>query len=76
MTIHQDADLYAAVLEEGEKASLELRPGRHAWVQIARGKAMVNGQALEAGDGAALSEEAKVELVGTQKAEVLVFDLA
>ena len=76
VTIHQDADLYAAVLAEGEQASLELRPGRHAWVQVARGKATVNGKALEAGDGAALSEEARVELVGREKAEVLVFDLA
>jgi len=76
VAIHQDADLYAAVLGEGETASLEIRPGRHAWVQVARGRVTVNGKALEAGDGAALSEEAKVELVGTQKAEVLVFDLA
>ena len=58
VTIHQDADLYVHVqLEPGEAVTHELRPGRYAWVQVARGGVTLNGQALAAGDGAAVSEE-------------------
>jgi len=71
--IHQDARLLATVLEGGSVRH-ELKPGRHAWVQIARGSLKVNGLAVEAGDGVAISEEPGVEISG--KGEALVFDLA
>jgi redox-sensitive bicupin YhaK (pirin superfamily) len=76
VTIHQDAELYAASLEKGESVTHRLRPGRHAWVQVARGAATLNGHALRAGDGAAVQEEAALELTADEKAEILVFDLA
>ncbi|MEW5739380.1 MAG: pirin family protein [Myxococcota bacterium] len=76
VTIHTDARLYAAVLGQGEQAALSLPKGRHAWVHVAKGAAMLNGQRLSAGDGAALSDEARVALEGVESAEVLVFDLA
>src|SRR5919206_3542495 len=55
--IHQDARLYLGLLGPGERASHPLAPGRAAWVQVARGEATVNGQALRAGDGAAIEGE-------------------
>ncbi len=75
VTIHTNALVYAGLFHEGEKAELALKKGRHAWVHIARGKARVNGRDLEAGDGAALSEEPAVVVEGIDGAEVLVFDL-
>lgn len=77
--IGQDVKLYTTVLDEGKRADLELTPGRHAWVQVVKGGVRVNGAALAAGDGAAVSDERRVELVGaggSEPAEVLVFDLA
>jgi len=74
--VHQDAELHVTRLAEGERRRHALAPGRHAWIQVARGAAKVNGQPLKAGDGAALSDEAAVELEGSADAEVLVFDLA
>jgi redox-sensitive bicupin YhaK (pirin superfamily) len=53
-----------------------LKPGRHAYVQVARGSVTLNGSKLEEGDGAAISEEQAVELTGVKEAEVLLFDLA
>lgn len=76
VTIHQDVDLYAALLDGEESASLSLRPGRHAWVQVARGQVHVNGTLLKEGDGAALTDEEAVILDRADVAEVLVFDLA
>ena len=76
VAIHQDVDLYASLLKPGEGTRLELRPGRHAWVQVATGALTLNGQPLGEGDGAALSEESMVDLQATADTEVLVFDLA
>ena len=74
--IRQDNELYATVLARGETVKHVLKPERHAYVQVARGSAALNGQTLETGDGAAISEEASVELTGVKDAEVLLFDLA
>src|SRR4051794_3121430 len=57
VTIHQDADLFAAELARGESVTHSLRPGRSAWVQVTRGAVNVNGKALRAGDGAAVRDE-------------------
>ncbi len=73
--IHQDVRLYAGLLSGDEEASLALAPGRHAWVQVVRGRVSANGQSLGEGDGLALSEEPALTLTGGQDAEVLVFDL-
>jgi redox-sensitive bicupin YhaK (pirin superfamily) len=56
VTIHQDVDLYAGLFDGDESARFTLREGRIAWVQIARGSVLVNGERLEAGDGAALKD--------------------
>ena len=76
LTIHQDAVLTAAVLADGQELTAALAPGRHAWLQVLRGKVTLNGQALSAGDGAAVSEEQALTLRGNGSAEVLLFDLA
>lgn len=77
--IHQDAKLFATILEEGKSVTHDLKRGRGAWIQVARGSVTVNGRALKAGDGAAISDEEKITLKGNgngKKAEVLLFDLA
>jgi quercetin 2,3-dioxygenase len=75
--INQDARLYSAALDGGQTARLDLAPGRHAWVQVARGRGAVNGREVKAGDGVALSDEAAVELGASETgSEFLVFDLA
>jgi len=76
VTIHADARLYAGLFDQGAAGELLLGEGRHAWVQIVRGKARINGHDMEAGDGAALSGEAAVQIEGIAASEVLVFDLA
>ena len=75
LTIHSDASMYSGLFDAGERAELSLAPGRHAWVQVARGKVRVNGAELSAGDGAALSDETQLRIEGVEDGEVLVFDL-
>jgi len=67
VTVHQDVDLFVQVIHQ-------LRPNRHAWVQVARGAVMLNGMSLKAGDGAAVSEEEKLKSV-RDTSEILLFDL-
>jgi len=74
--IRQDNELYATVLGSSETVNHELKPERHAYVQVARGSVTLNGTKLDEGDGAAISEEKAIELIGVKDAEVLLFDLA
>jgi redox-sensitive bicupin YhaK (pirin superfamily) len=74
--LHQDVDLYASVLKPGETVEHALRQGRHAWVQVIRGQVRCNDVALRAGDGAALSDEARVQLSAVDETELILFDLA
>jgi redox-sensitive bicupin YhaK (pirin superfamily) len=75
LTIHQDARLYATILEPGQTVTHPLARGRHAWVQVTRGTLTVNGEPLAQGDGAAISDEATISLIGETDAEALLFDL-
>lgn len=76
MIVHQDVNIYASVLEAGHSIVYQGKPDRHVWVQVARGKMMLDDELLEAGDGAAVSGAEYLQLVGKEKAEFLLFDLA
>ncbi|HEX7786842.1 MAG TPA: pirin family protein, partial [Methylomirabilota bacterium] len=76
VTIHQDVDLYASRLGPGERVKHALAPGRHAWLQMVRGRTELNGTALEAGDGAAVSGESALDMVALEASHFLLFDLA
>jgi redox-sensitive bicupin YhaK (pirin superfamily) len=73
VSLHQDVFIYATVLEGGDGVEHAVAEGRNAWVQVVRGKLDVNGEGLEAGDGAAFDEAGSVRLSGT--GEALLFDL-
>ena len=75
LVIHQDAGLYDAHLSPGEEVSHTLGEGRHAWLQVVRGSVSVNGTALGAGDGAAVSEERYLRVSAKSESEFLLFDL-
>jgi quercetin 2,3-dioxygenase len=76
VTVHQDAQLYASLLDGGDRVTHALRPARRAWVQVARGEVEVNGETLSAGDGAAISDEREVSITArAANSEILLFDL-
>jgi redox-sensitive bicupin YhaK (pirin superfamily) len=76
VTLHADVRLYATLLDEGGAVTHTIKPGRHAWIQVAKGAVDAGGQALRAGDGASTSDPGDLVLTGaTRGAEVLVFDL-
>jgi len=75
VTIHQDARVYATLLDGDASVAHAVAPGRRAYVHVARGGVEVNGVALAAGDAVKLENEAQVTLSKGDAAEVLVFDL-
>jgi redox-sensitive bicupin YhaK (pirin superfamily) len=76
LSIHQDVQFFAAILEANDSVAHELQKGRAAWVQVARGHIELNGQTLAEGDGAAVVHESHLELRAGDNAEILIFDLA
>ena len=74
--MHQDVDLYASLLGEGERLAFALRPGRHAWLQVARGRLRIDGNVVKEGDGVAISDVASIDVESEADSEVLLFDLA
>ncbi len=73
--IQQDAVIYAGLFDGTEMADLPLASGRKAYLHVARGAVMVNGQPLAAGDAALISDEPKLTISGGKDAELLLFDL-
>ena len=74
--IHQDVDLYATLLADGETVTHDIAPGRGGWVQVARGTARINGEPVSQGDGVAVTASGTVQIDGTSDAEILLFDMA
>lgn len=75
LRINQDVDLMIGRFNAGDRGTYELKPDRHAWLQVATGKIDLNGQELSAGDGAAISNEKTLALTGKDASQVLLFDL-
>jgi redox-sensitive bicupin YhaK (pirin superfamily) len=76
VTIHQDVQLWAGLLGDGDGVQHELAKGRHAWLHVARGALTLNGDRLAAGDAAAIDAPGPLALRGDGDAELLLFDLA
>lgn len=75
VTIHQDTEIYAARLSAGEAVSHVLGPGRLAYLHVARGALSLNGRGMRAGDGAKIGDETRLDIVGVDAAELLLFDM-
>jgi len=73
--IHQDANIFASILNTGDHVQYGLAPGRTAYVHLIRGHAEVNGIELNTGDALKISEETLIDFKNASDAELLLFDL-
>lgn len=76
VTIHQDVNLYASILEAGNATTLDLENDRKVFVQVIHGDIAINGKVLSAGDGAQIEGESRLEMHANSEAEFLVFDMS
>lgn len=74
--IQQDLNMYASLLEDGQRVIHEVAPRRHAWLQVVRGTVLVDGSELAEGDGASFSEVPRVAIESVGDSELLLFDIA
>ena len=64
------------MLKRSEEVSLDLAEKRYAWVQLISGSLDVNGETLNTGDGAAISDERALKIKALEdKSEFLIFDM-
>lgn len=75
VTIHQDARMYASLLDQDTRITHVLQPGRRAYVHLIRGAMSVNGERLQGGDAAKIEGEPSITISDARDAEFLLFDL-
>lgn len=75
VTLHQDAYVYAGLLNGTEEISHPHSPSRKLYIHLARGELLANGYTLHAGDALRMEGEQFLHLYSGNNAEVLVFDL-
>ncbi|MDF1566310.1 MAG: pirin family protein [Deltaproteobacteria bacterium] len=75
VTLHQDVDVHASLLDPGERVEHRLDEGRRAWVQVVRGELRIDDRVLREGDGAALEGVERIGVEAITDAELLLFDL-
>lgn len=77
VVIHQDVNLYASVLDSDKAVAYDLKEGRVAWLQVARGEIAVNGAVIKAGDAIAIESATPLAIAGVDaSSEFLLFDMA
>lgn len=75
LTIQQDARIFLSRLDDGKSLDYQLPAGHGAWLQVLRGNVMLNGEALAAGDGAAIEDLTSLHVKATSAAELMLFDM-
>src|SRR5262249_31840439 len=74
--IHQQADVYASLLDVGQKVEHRFAAQRQGWLQVIAGDISLNGQRLKTGDGAVIEDETDLQIAANEPTEFLLFDLA
>ena len=75
IAMHQDARIFAALLDAGTTLSYAPGPERHVWLQVISGGLTVNDRTLQPGDAAAISEEPDLTVTAQESTECLLFDV-
>ena len=77
VTIHQDVNLYLASLAKSDRLTYQIDANRAVWLQVTKGEVKLNQKLLQAGDGAAIIDEAELAIAGNNAdSEILLFDMA
>jgi redox-sensitive bicupin YhaK (pirin superfamily) len=75
VTIHQDVKVFTATMIPQQKRVYTITPNRHVWIQMIKGQIDIDGKTLDAGDGAAVSEQKQLTITAQTDADFLLFDL-
>ncbi|MEM1109664.1 MAG: pirin family protein [Planctomycetota bacterium] len=77
LVVGADAEVYVGDFTPGQSAAFDLPAGRVAYVHVATGGVVVNGQPAEAGDALTVTAADRIEISGGEvPGQALVFSLA
>ena len=74
LDINQDAKVLGATLKAGSQLSYDVRSGRYGYLVLAAGSVTLNGETLNARDGAAISGGTVIALEAVEDAEIVLVD--
>lgn len=75
LTVHQDVQLFASLLEKGQELRFVVETSRMVWIQVVTGRVRASSEVLSEGDALALSKEDSVSISAEEDANFLLFDL-
>ena len=76
VTIYQDANIYASILEDGAEVTHTVNQNRYVWIQVARGNVLVGDRLLNSGDAISSDQFGDLKLTSQGSSELLIFDLS
>ncbi len=74
--VHQDAHVFVSRLTSAATLSHEVPVGRGVYLYVIEGDVAVNGERMETGDAARISEEPAIEMVSSAPSELILVDVA
>lgn len=75
LPIEQDAAAYSAALTAGDRIQHRLAPGEGAYFYLISGAVRLNGQGLEAGDAAKVTDESSLTVEAAQESELFLVEV-
>lgn len=72
--IHQNINLYAGYFDKGLNLSYSLN-NHQGWLQLIKGRILLNEQLVHAGDGVLIQNEKQLEIECKEDAELLFFEM-
>lgn len=76
VTIHQDIDLYATVLDAGKTLEHRFAAGHKGYLHVVAGSLQVGDEILNTADGAAIESTELLAVTADSASEALLFDMA
>ncbi len=76
LTIHQDAILSIAELEQGRQLEIALNEKRHGYLHLAYGAVRLGENTLRAGDAITWADSRRIIVEALEESQLLLFDLA
>jgi quercetin 2,3-dioxygenase len=75
LLIHQDAQIYSALLDPGTHVVHELAPARCQWLHVVQGEVALDDTVLTTGDGAGITAQRAISFTAREESEILLIDL-
>ena len=74
--VHQDAHVFVSRMNAGRSVEHPLAPGRGAYLYVIEGDVGVNGERMETGSAAQITDEERAEIAASSTSELILVDVA